>query len=135
VCARCGEPIDRATRRNSGYCSDDCREEGRGAILRARTAGDAWQFALHPLLYGRLGGPVDDVRLFPQDRERVEQQRAHAGARVRVKAACDGAGLAFLDLVRPDNVTAQLDAGVRVGAATPEAAAIGRRHTKRTLPW
>jgi 4-hydroxy-2-oxoheptanedioate aldolase len=56
-------------------------------------------------------------------------------ARARVKAACDRAGLAFLDLVRPDNVIAQLDAGVRVGAATPEAAAIGRRHTSRTLPW
>jgi 4-hydroxy-2-oxoheptanedioate aldolase len=56
-------------------------------------------------------------------------------ARARVKAACERAGLAFLDLVSPDNVTAQLDAGVRVGAATPEAAEIGRRHTKRALPW
>ena len=56
-------------------------------------------------------------------------------ARARVKAACDRAGLAFLDLVRPDNVTAQLDAGVRVGAATKEAAEIGRRHSKRPLPW
>jgi hypothetical protein len=56
-------------------------------------------------------------------------------ARARIKAACDRAGLAFLDLVREDNVTAQLDAGVRVGAATPEAAEIGRRHTRRSLPW
>jgi 4-hydroxy-2-oxoheptanedioate aldolase len=55
-------------------------------------------------------------------------------ARARVKAACDRAGLVFLDLVRPDNVVAQLDAGVRVGAATPEAAEIGRRHTQRTVP-
>jgi 4-hydroxy-2-oxoheptanedioate aldolase len=55
-------------------------------------------------------------------------------ARARVKAACDRAGLAFLEMVRPDNVVAQLDAGVRIGAATPEAAEIGRRHTKRTLP-
>ncbi len=38
-------------------------------------------------------------------------------ARARVKAACDRAGLAFLDLVRPDNVTAQLDDGV--GSAPP----------------
>ena len=57
-----------------------------------------------------------------------------AAARARVKAACDRAGLAFLDLVRPDNVVEQLDDGVRVGAATSEAAAIGRRHTRRTLP-
>jgi 4-hydroxy-2-oxoheptanedioate aldolase len=56
-------------------------------------------------------------------------------ARARVKAACDQAGLAFLEMVRPDNVIAQLDAGVRIGAATPEAAEIGRRHTTRTLPW
>jgi 4-hydroxy-2-oxoheptanedioate aldolase len=56
-------------------------------------------------------------------------------ARARVKAACERAGLAFLEMVRPDNVIAQLDAGVRIGAATPEAAEIGRRHTGRTLPW
>jgi 4-hydroxy-2-oxoheptanedioate aldolase len=56
-------------------------------------------------------------------------------ARARVKAACDRAGLAFLEMVRPDNVIAQLGAGVRIGAATPEAAEIGRRHTRRTLPW
>jgi 4-hydroxy-2-oxoheptanedioate aldolase len=58
-----------------------------------------------------------------------------AAARARVKAACDQAGLAFLEMVHPDNVVAQLDAGVRIGAATPEAAAIGRRRTKRALPW
>jgi 4-hydroxy-2-oxoheptanedioate aldolase len=56
-------------------------------------------------------------------------------ARARIKSACDRAGLAFLEMVRPDNVVEQLEAGVRIGAATPEAAAIGRRHTKRTLPW
>jgi hypothetical protein len=56
-------------------------------------------------------------------------------ARARIKAACDRAGLAFLDLVREDNVVAQLDAGVRVGAATAEAAQIGRRHTRRPPPW
>jgi 4-hydroxy-2-oxoheptanedioate aldolase len=56
-------------------------------------------------------------------------------ARARVKTACDGAGLAFLEMVRPDDVVDQLDAGVRIGAATPEAAELGRRHTGRTLPW
>jgi 4-hydroxy-2-oxoheptanedioate aldolase len=55
-------------------------------------------------------------------------------ARARVKAACDRAGLAFLEMVRPDNVVAKLEAGVRIGAATREAAELGRRHTKRTLP-
>jgi 4-hydroxy-2-oxoheptanedioate aldolase len=56
-------------------------------------------------------------------------------ARGRIKAACDAAGVAFLDIVRPETVVAQLDEGVRVGAATAEAAAIGRRHTGRTMPW
>lgn len=56
-------------------------------------------------------------------------------ARARVKAACDQAGLAFLEMVRADDVIAQLAAGVKIGAATPEAAEIGRRHTGRTLPW
>ena len=56
-------------------------------------------------------------------------------ARARVKAACDRAGLVFLEMVRPENVVDQIDAGVKIGPATPEAAEIGRRHTKRTLPW
>ena len=56
-------------------------------------------------------------------------------ARARVKAACDQAGLAFLEMVRPDNVIEQLDDGVKIGAATAEAAETGRRHTKRALPW
>ena len=56
-------------------------------------------------------------------------------ARARVKAACDRAGLAFLDLVRPDNVAAQLDAGVPGRRRHPGSRRIGRRHTKRTLPW
>ena len=28
-----------------------------------------------------------------------------------------------------------IDAGVKIGAATQEAAEIGRRHTGRTMPW
>ena len=58
-----------------------------------------------------------------------------AAARARVKAACEGAGVAFLEMVQADDVTDQIDAGVKIGAATEEAAAIGRRHTKRKLPW
>jgi 4-hydroxy-2-oxoheptanedioate aldolase len=56
-------------------------------------------------------------------------------ARARIQAACARAGLAFLDIVRPDTVVAQLESGVRIGAATQEAAEIGRRHSQRTLPW
>ena len=52
-------------------------------------------------------------------------------ARGRVKAACDRAGVAFLDVMRADTVTGLIDDGVRIGAATAEVAAIGRRHTGR----
>jgi 4-hydroxy-2-oxoheptanedioate aldolase len=55
-------------------------------------------------------------------------------ARTRIKAACDQHGVAFLDIVRPGNVVAQLEDGVRVGSATEEAAVIGRAHTARTMP-
>ena len=55
-------------------------------------------------------------------------------ARTRVKAACDQNGVAFLDIVRPANVVAQLEDGVRLGSATEEAAVIGRAHTGRTMP-
>jgi len=56
-------------------------------------------------------------------------------ARARIKAACDRAGVAFLEMVRADDVIDQIARGVKIGAATPEAAEIGRRHTGRTLPW
>ena len=53
-------------------------------------------------------------------------------ARNRVKAACDSAGVAFLEIMQRDNVIAQLDDGVKIGAATQEAAAIGRQYSKRS---
>jgi 4-hydroxy-2-oxoheptanedioate aldolase len=52
----------------------------------------------------------------------------------RVKAACDAAGVSFLTSVRPNDVIALLDAGVRIGAGSREAVEIGRRHTGRTMP-
>lgn len=55
--------------------------------------------------------------------------------RAEVKAACDRAGIAFLDIVQVDDVIDRIGEGVKIGVATPEAAEIGRRHTKRTPPW
>ncbi len=52
-------------------------------------------------------------------------------ARRIVKAACDEADVAFLDVVTPETVEARLDEGVRIGAATKDAAAIGRRYSGR----
>jgi 4-hydroxy-2-oxoheptanedioate aldolase len=58
-------------------------------------------------------------------------------ARDRVLAACKANKLAFLEQVTPENVTAQIDAGVMVGAGreAEAAAKIGRRHTNRQEPW
>jgi 4-hydroxy-2-oxoheptanedioate aldolase len=58
-------------------------------------------------------------------------------ARARVLAACRAAGIAFLDQVTPENVIDRIAEGVRIGAGgqAREAAEIGRRHTKRTMPW
>ena len=52
-------------------------------------------------------------------------------ARRTVKAACDKCGVAFLDVVTSETVKAQIDDGVRIGAASKEAAAIGRHHSRR----
>jgi len=58
-------------------------------------------------------------------------------ARTRIMAACKAAGLAFQDLVAPDNVIGRLDEGVMIGCGphAKEAADIGRKHTGRKLAW
>jgi 4-hydroxy-2-oxoheptanedioate aldolase len=58
-------------------------------------------------------------------------------ARDRVLAACKANKLAFLEQVTPENVAAQIDAGVMVGAGkqAQAAAEIGRAHTNRPKPW
>src|SRR5439155_772457 len=58
-------------------------------------------------------------------------------ARARVLGACKAAGLAFLEQVTPANVLARIAEGVRIGTGRqgPEAAALSRPHTRRTMPW
>jgi 4-hydroxy-2-oxoheptanedioate aldolase len=57
-------------------------------------------------------------------------------ARARVLAACRARGLAFLDQVTPTNVVERIAEGIRIGAGgEAQAAEIGRRHTKRAMPW
>lgn len=56
-------------------------------------------------------------------------------AQKRVKRACDQAGIAFLNMMNSDDVIAQLDAGVKIGATTEDVATIGRQHTQRTMPY
>ena len=59
-----------------------------------------------------------------------------SAARARIKAACDAAGVYFLNSVHADDVIEMLDEGVMIGSCPgAEVAEIGRRHTKRTMPW
>ena len=56
-------------------------------------------------------------------------------ARRRVLAATQAAGIAFLDVVTPENVEERLREGTRIGATrSREAAEAGRRFTERSQP-
>jgi 4-hydroxy-2-oxoheptanedioate aldolase len=77
------------------------------------------------LSYGLLGGRAD-----PPLPEILQK----AGA--RVLAACKAADVYFLDNVLPENVEQRIDEGVMIGAGRQQRAAeVGRRYTKRTMPW
>jgi 4-hydroxy-2-oxoheptanedioate aldolase len=56
-------------------------------------------------------------------------------ARARVLAACKANKIAFLNTVRPTDVVEMIKEGVMVGSGGQEAAEIGRKHTKRKMPW
>ena len=59
-------------------------------------------------------------------------------ARNKVFAATKSAGIAFLEAMTTQNVTQKIDEGVRISSAGrggQEIAEIGRKHSKRTMPW
>jgi len=59
-------------------------------------------------------------------------------ARDKVFAATKAAGIAFLEAMTTQNVTQKIDEGVRISSAGrggQEIAEIGRKHSKRTMPW
>lgn len=56
-------------------------------------------------------------------------------ARARVLAACKANKIFFLNSVRPNDVVEMIKEGVMVGSGGQEAAEIGRKHTKRAMPW
>ena len=58
-----------------------------------------------------------------------------ADARARVFSATQAAGIAFLNVVRPDDVEAMIDEGVMIGAANQQTAELGRQYTSRAMPW
>jgi 4-hydroxy-2-oxoheptanedioate aldolase len=56
-------------------------------------------------------------------------------ARAKVLAACKKHKKFFLNSVRPKDVTSMITEGVMIGASGQEAAEIGRKFTKRQMPW
>ena len=56
-------------------------------------------------------------------------------ARAKVFAACKANHIFFLNSMTPQDVVAMIKEGVMIGPASPEAAAIGRRFTKRETPY
>src|SRR5262249_43501040 len=56
-------------------------------------------------------------------------------ARARVLAATKASKIFFLNSMNADNVVDMIKEGVMIGPASPQAAEIGRKYTKRTWPW
>ena len=56
-------------------------------------------------------------------------------ARARVFAACKANRIFFLNSLSPNNVIDMIKEGVMIGPASQATAEIGRKYTKRQLPW
>jgi 4-hydroxy-2-oxoheptanedioate aldolase len=65
----------------------------------------------------------------------AEKDPKMVAARAKVFAACKENGIFFLNSMNQNNVVDMIKEGVMVGPANQQAAEIGRRYTKRTLPW
>jgi 4-hydroxy-2-oxoheptanedioate aldolase len=64
-----------------------------------------------------------------------EKDPKMVAARARVFAACKANHVFFLNSMNPGNVVDMIREGVMVGPAGQEAAEIGRKYTKRQMPW
>jgi 4-hydroxy-2-oxoheptanedioate aldolase len=56
-------------------------------------------------------------------------------ARAKVLTATKASRIFFLNAVTPDDVVDMIKEGVMIGAASQQAAEVGRRFTKREMPW
>ncbi len=65
----------------------------------------------------------------------AEKDPRMVAARARVFAACKANHVFFLNSMNPGNVVEMIKEGVMVGPAGQEAAEIGRKYTKRQMPW
>jgi 4-hydroxy-2-oxoheptanedioate aldolase len=80
-------------------------------------------------------GPGDMALSFgiPDAREPLPPQLEQA--RAKVLAACKKHKKYFLNTVHPNDVVAMIQEGVMIGAGGQEAAEVGRKYTKRQMPW
>jgi 4-hydroxy-2-oxoheptanedioate aldolase len=58
-----------------------------------------------------------------------------AAARAKVFAATKASKIFFLNSVNADNVVDMIKEGVMIGAGNEKAAEVGRKYSKRTMPW
>ena len=56
-------------------------------------------------------------------------------ARAKILAACKANKVFFLNSMNPKDIIDQIKDGVMLGPASQEATEIGRKYTKRTMPW
>ena len=56
-------------------------------------------------------------------------------ARAKVLAATKASKIFFLNTVTPDNVVDMIKEGVMIGTGSQQAAEIGRKFSKRAMPW
>jgi 4-hydroxy-2-oxoheptanedioate aldolase len=75
------------------------------------------------LSLGVLGGDV------------AEKDPRMRAARAKVFAACKANKIFFLNSMNANNVIDMIKEGVMIGPASPEAAEIGRKYTKRQMPY
>ena len=60
---------------------------------------------------------------------------AMQAARAKVLAATKASKIFFLNTMNADNVVDMIKEGVMIGPASQQAAEIGRKYSKRTMPW
>ena len=65
----------------------------------------------------------------------AERDPKMQAARAKVFAACKANKIFFLNTMNPDNVVDMIKEGVMIGPANEKATEIGRKYTKRTLPY
>jgi 4-hydroxy-2-oxoheptanedioate aldolase len=125
-------------------CADPWPLNPRGELLlglkieNTRALANAEAVAADPGISFAEWGPGDmGMSLGLPDAHDPPYPAQMMAARERVFKACQANGLAFLEMVSPENVLDQLNNGVMIGAGrqAQAAAEIGRKHTQRPEPW